>query len=378
MSGRYVDESLLIPAGEHIQDWIDAHGMPITEFCERMGISRQSYNRIAKGEQPISLDTAAALEHVTGVRAAVWLNLEAQYRIERRQLEQRRNAEAEERKIKAFLDDQPIRELVARGIFPKNMNTLPLASRLSLIFDFYKVSDINAYKATNGNCRIAARSVRGTPSAPSVLSAWVHLAMLEAEKVDSAIPEYDEEAFRRGLYEIVRLSATLNNGTSTVREYLLRLKDECAKVGVAVVYVKKLKGVKRLPGVTFWLNGRRPVIALTLHNKTVDSILFSFLHEAGHILNDKHNLLYMTDMDAEPERSAENFAAEIALPSRVNAQILDTRGGIRSLMDIANREGVAVELVVGRYHYLTQQFTFPSGFKPKSISWDEIGTWSLT
>ncbi len=377
MSGRYVDESLLIPAGEHIQDWIDAHGMPIAEFCDRMGISRQSYNRIAKGEQPISLDTAVALEHVTGVRAEVWLNLEAQYRIERRQLEQRRNAEAEERKIKAFLDVQPIRELIARGVFPSNMNTLPLASRLSLIFDFYGVSDMASYAATNGDCRIAARSVRGTPSAPCELSAWVHLAMREAEKVDRDIPVYDEAAFRRKLPEIVRLSAMLNDEMATVREYLLKVKEECAKVGVAVVYVKKLKGVKRLNGVAFWLNGRRPAIALTLHNKTVDGILFSFLHEAGHILNDRHNLLYMTDMDAEQERSAENFAAEIVLPARENARVLGTRGRIGLLTSIARQLGIAVELVVGRYHYLTRQFTSPLGFKPKSISWDEIETWTL-
>ena len=377
MSGRYVDESLLIPAGEHIQDWIDAHGMPIAEFCDRMGISRQSYNRIAKGEQPISLDTAVALEHVTGVRAEVWLNLEAQYRIERRQLEERRKAEQEKQGIRAFLDAQPIRELIARGVFPSNMNTLPLASRLSLIFDFYGVSDMDSYAATNGDCRIAARSVRGTPSAPCELSAWVHLAMREAAKVDGEIPAYDEAAFRMMLPEIVRHSAMLNDGMATVREYLLKVKDECAKVGVAVVYVKKLKGVKRLNGVAFWLDGHRPTIALTLHNKTVDGILFSFLHEAGHILNDRHNLLYMTDMDADQERSAEKFAAEMALPSCENPHVLDTCGRIGPMKGIANRLGVAVEVVVGRYHHLTQKFTLPLGFKAKSISWDEIGMWVL-
>jgi len=46
----------------------------------RTGLTVQSFNRIFKGDQPISYETGNKLELSTGVPARMWNNLEAQYR----------------------------------------------------------------------------------------------------------------------------------------------------------------------------------------------------------------------------------------------------------------------------------------------------------
>ena len=50
------------------------------EFAQRTGLTVQSLNRIFKGVQPITYETANRLELVTGVPAGFWNNLEANYR----------------------------------------------------------------------------------------------------------------------------------------------------------------------------------------------------------------------------------------------------------------------------------------------------------
>jgi transcriptional regulator with XRE-family HTH domain len=50
------------------------------ELAIRTGLTVQSLNRIFKGDQPISYETANKLELATNVPALMWNNLEAQYR----------------------------------------------------------------------------------------------------------------------------------------------------------------------------------------------------------------------------------------------------------------------------------------------------------
>ena len=59
---------------------MEALGMTQLELAERTGLTVQTLNRIFKGEQPITYETANKLEYVTGYPSSFWNNLEAQYR----------------------------------------------------------------------------------------------------------------------------------------------------------------------------------------------------------------------------------------------------------------------------------------------------------
>jgi HTH-type transcriptional regulator/antitoxin HigA len=69
-----------IPPGETLKEVMESLNMSQKELAIRTGLTVQSLNRIFKGDQPISYETANKLELATGVPARMWNNLEAQYR----------------------------------------------------------------------------------------------------------------------------------------------------------------------------------------------------------------------------------------------------------------------------------------------------------
>ncbi|MBW2641084.1 MAG: helix-turn-helix domain-containing protein [Deltaproteobacteria bacterium] len=63
-----------------LKEVMESLNMSQKELAIRTGMTVQSLNRIFKGDQPISYETANRLELATGVPARMWNNLEAQYR----------------------------------------------------------------------------------------------------------------------------------------------------------------------------------------------------------------------------------------------------------------------------------------------------------
>ena len=58
-----------VPPGESVKETMEALGMTQRELADRTGLTVQTLNRIFKGEQPISYETANKLELVTGTPA---------------------------------------------------------------------------------------------------------------------------------------------------------------------------------------------------------------------------------------------------------------------------------------------------------------------
>ena len=125
-----------------------------------------------------------------------------------------------------------------------------------------------------------------------------------------------------------------------------------------------------------WLTKSRPIIALTLYGGASDRIIFSFFHEAAHILHDNQKLIYVSDPDAPQEKSANRFAAETILPGVTDQEIRMTDAKMAKLEPIAHRLQVSADFVIGRYHCLTDQFSRPF-HRFHSISWKSIGAWQL-
>ena len=69
-----------VPPGETIREVMESYGMAQNELAVRLETSVQTLNRIFKGEQPITYETANRLEMVTGTPANFWNKLESNYR----------------------------------------------------------------------------------------------------------------------------------------------------------------------------------------------------------------------------------------------------------------------------------------------------------
>ncbi len=79
-----------------LQDSLDEVGWSVTEFSNRLGVSRSTMSRLMKGRCGISPPIALALERIGWSNADFWMRLQANYDLAkaRRELEQRLLSEA--------------------------------------------------------------------------------------------------------------------------------------------------------------------------------------------------------------------------------------------------------------------------------------------
>ena len=103
-----------VPPGASVRETMEALGMSQRELADRTGLTVQTLNRIFKGDQPITCETANRLDLVTGTPAAYWNQLETQYRAQLARLEERSRLENDLVWIRTI----PAATLVARKAIP--------------------------------------------------------------------------------------------------------------------------------------------------------------------------------------------------------------------------------------------------------------------
>ena len=75
---------IAIPPGKILLGSIKALSISLDELARRMDQPIQELTSIIKGKKEITADTAIKLEKVLGTPAHIWLNLERDYRLNRR------------------------------------------------------------------------------------------------------------------------------------------------------------------------------------------------------------------------------------------------------------------------------------------------------
>jgi len=72
---------LPIPPGLTLREELAERGITQTAFAKQIGRPVQAVNEIIKGKKSITADTAIAFERALGIKAELWLKLEASYQI---------------------------------------------------------------------------------------------------------------------------------------------------------------------------------------------------------------------------------------------------------------------------------------------------------
>jgi len=332
-----------VPPGETLQEVMESLGMTQRELAMRTGLTVQSLNRIFKGEQPISYDTAARLELVTGTPARFWNNLELNY-------QERLTAIQEQARLKedlVWLKKMPTRELIKRGAMPAAAAGTEL---LRQTLRFYGVSSVAAWTELWERPAVAARRSPCFESQPGPASAWLRLGELQAGA--QICKPYNEASFRELLPQI----RTLTREKPEV--YLTKLPELCAACGVAIAIIE---GMDKVPwsGATRWLTPEKVMILLSLRGKGEDKFWFSFFHEACHVLHDsKKELLINDGGTADPrELRAEKFAADTLIPPDCDP-IIRAAAGRPDIQLIADELEVSPAIIAGRYQHLTAKWSW--------------------
>jgi transcriptional regulator with XRE-family HTH domain len=318
---------------------MESLGMTQQELAIRTGLTVQSLNRIFNGSQPISYETANALEMATGTPARFWNNLEARYR-ERLTAFGKSASQAEDLE---WLKTIPTPDLIRRGAIDAGAGKPEL---LRNTLSFYGVSSVAAWHELWDRPALAARRSACFETRPGPASAWIRIGELQAQTVKCQ--PYSKEQLVKAIPELRNL--TREKDAQKMADAMRRL---CAECGVALALVPEMKKVP-WNGATRWLTPEKSMVLLNLRGKGEDRFWFSFFHEIGHVLHDSKKDLLINDGSKDDPREvrADDFAAEVLIPTKFDSQIAAI-GTQTELIALAKKLDIAPGIVAGRYQHLS-------------------------
>jgi len=330
-----------IPPGETLRETLEALGMTQKQLARRTGISEKTISEIINAKAPITPRTALHLEKVVNVPAGFWNKLESNYRERLAEIEERNYLRSRVEWLKEF----PVTELKKRGCLP---DTPDKSRLLECLLRFLGIGTPETWEQYWSERSAAFRKSPKFETSPGALAVWLRMGEIEARKIQCE--PYDRDEFRRALTKARNLTVL------EIGEASEKLRQICARAGVAVVYIPRLPKLP-LSGATRWITPGKAVIQLNLRHKKNDHFWFTFFHEAGHILYHSKKSIFLDNDDDydDSEGEANRFASDWLIPKvqyarflRENPQRPITKRAVRRF----SRElGIAPGIVVGRLQH---------------------------
>lgn len=258
MTNRRVAE--VFPPGEFILEELEARGWSQIDLAEIIGRHPNQVNKIIQGEQKVTPETAKQLAAAFGTTAELWLNLESAYQLS---LVEGDNSVARRAKLYELF---PVREMVKRGWIESSDNIDVLEKRFC---DFFNIPSLDESPRL---AHAARKTTYGEVTAAQ--TAWLFRARQLAQAVSVSL--FSDRTLIEGNNRLAYLRANLED----VRQVPRVLADS----GIRFVIVEALPNTK-IDGVSFWLDKRSPVIALSLRFDRVDWFWHTLMHEVCHLMN---------------------------------------------------------------------------------------------
>lgn len=331
-----------VPPGETLRELLEQKGISQADLALRTGLAKKTISQIMTGDAPITLDTANKFELALGVPSRFWNNRELLFReaISRQEASERFAADV------AWLKEVPCKELAERGFVAACAEKAEMVRRL---LRFFGVSSVDAWQETFLKPAAQFRGGSVAKKHPGEVAAWLRMGEILAEKIECK--PFDSQNFKNALREIRKLL------DQPARVWYPAMMKLCAEAGVAVVFVKEIPGAS-VSGATHWANKDKPILQLSLKYKRVDQVLFSFFHEAAHILKHGKKLVFvdgpLEDRDKdELEEEADRFAADVLIPPRFAFEIARMSRGCSQVevVSLARRAQVDPCVIVGRLRH---------------------------
>lgn len=330
--------------GEFIKEELEARQWSQVELAEIIDRQPSVITELILGKRAINPEIARALGEAFGTSAQYWLNLESTYQLWH--MANTDNAIARRAKLYSIA---PIKEMIKRHWIEPSENIEVLENRVKQFFELKNIND---------PVQMAHAARRGRQETSSVSqNAWLFMAKRLARSVYAK--SFSERSFNETLNQ---LKCLLHN-IQEIRHVPKILADN----GIRFLIIEHLPQT-RIDGVTFWIDNKSPVIALSLRYDRVDAFWFTLAHELGHvkakdglktntvvidteIINDDYSIKSQV---SNAERKANLFATEFLIGSKsLDDFILRTRPlyGKYKIAGFANRIGVHPGIVVGHLQY---------------------------
>jgi HTH-type transcriptional regulator / antitoxin HigA len=215
-------------------------------------------------------------------------------------------------------------------------------------------------------------SYRTSPSFDSklgALAAWLRQGELQARNMCCA--RWSAKEFGNAVSDVRSLTRL-----KEPQAFLGRLRQLCAKAGVAVVFVRAPAGC-RASGATRFISPDKAMIILSFRYLSDDHFWFSFFHEAGHLLLHGPHETFIDGTATERtqmEREADAFAESVLIPPAERERMMDLRPKMRDIVRFAVSIGVAPGIVVGQMQHLGILGRSRLNYLKRRYKWEEIQT----
>ena len=327
--------------GVTLRDVLERLGLSQSDLAGRTGRPKKTINEIVQGKAAITPETALQFERVLGIDASFWLNLERGYRAALARDEER----ARLAECLPWLETLPIKEMAKRRWIRMSGDRVELLREVLSFFGIaVPVAWDDVWKETRR--ATALRQGKSAQVAFGVIAVWLRKGEIEGRTRECQ--PYDAQKFRDTLDYLRTLSAI------PAEQLCEEIQQRCALAGVAVVFVPELPRLK-IFGAARWLSAEKALIQLSLYYKREDQLLFSFFHEAAHLLLHGRRDIFVdfaAGLDDKQEMEANRFAADHLVPAAAYSKFVARRKfSERSVLKFSQQIGIAPGVVVGRLQH---------------------------
>ncbi|MEJ8674381.1 HigA family addiction module antitoxin [Chromobacterium amazonense] len=292
----------VFPPGDFLREELEARNWRQQELAEILDRPARLISEIIAGKRAITPETAKGLADAFGTSPDYWMNLESQYQLSKVRSQDKSVAR------RAFLYERfPVREMIRRGWIVASDSVDILEKQFC---EFFSIPSVDIEPTLFHN----AKKTNAWDAASPIQIAWLFRAKQLASK--QIISAYSQKKLIESLDKLKSLTLSPEEVRHTPRIL--------ADAGVHFVIVEPLSGSK-IDGACFWLDDKKPVIAMTLRFDRIDNFWFVLRHEIEHILREDgkkgHHVIVDSDVgsseDGLPEEEviANNAAAEFCVPS---------------------------------------------------------------
>jgi HTH-type transcriptional regulator / antitoxin HigA len=254
------------PVGKLLADELDARDWSQGDFAVILGRPTQFVSEIINGKKEITRESAAQIAAALGTSAELWLNLQDQFLLAKQAKDAGTQTRLSEVRTRALISKHAPVELLRKRRILTATNLNDLAKQVMELYELASLEDEPAFL-------VAARRANKHEDLSLLQTTWFACVRRQARRQAPAEPYSDKK-----LRDLARsLSQTLHTS-----EDFEGLPDRFRETGVRLVFVDAFPSAK-IDGGAMYVDGY-PVIGLSGRGKRLDKVLFTLLHEIGHIL----------------------------------------------------------------------------------------------
>ena len=355
---------------EIIKDELKARGMSQKELASRMDMQTSNLSRFLKGEN-ITPAIAAKLEVALDIPTEFWLNLQAQYEVDIKNIALR-----DEKEREAFNIERMLTNIIN---LPELYRRLCINSSLFIQDKLDKLEELMGFPVLNLSTQpfILQRCFKKNEKYETDErneTTWLTLAYIKSRDIKPE-KQYIEGNAQKAAEEI---SKSAHFGGITENDIQLVLN----KYGIAYSVIPKLEKTP-IDAASLQMSGYPSIITTHRYND-MSRLIFNILHELGHIQkhmsfeNDNQCSVFVSSendysRDNKEEREANEFAEDMLIPKETWKRMMSTGTKnlsnqyiLRTLKQLSSEYSLDFNIVAWRYKYESSRYNL-YGIKSQPI-----------